>query len=95
MTKETLLALADDLSIEELDSLIQTLYTIKITKLGTTDEGWNEAELEAVFASTPKSGAWIVANNPAIGAWADMEGDTLEWSIQLRHQLETRIHESD
>ncbi|MDX2078616.1 MAG: hypothetical protein SFZ02_19450 [bacterium] len=63
--------------------------TIKITKLGTTDEGWNEAELEAVFASTPKSGAWIVANNPAIGAWADMEGDTLEWSIQLRHQLET------
>ncbi|MDX2078617.1 MAG: hypothetical protein SFZ02_19455 [bacterium] len=29
MTKETLLALADDLSIEKIDSLIQTLYSIK------------------------------------------------------------------
>jgi len=95
MTKESLLELADELSVEEIDSLIQALHTIKATKVTTGDEAWNQAELEALFTSEPKDGAWIVANNPAIGAWSDMTGDTLEWSIQLRRNLESRIHESD
>ncbi len=95
MTKESLLELADELSIEEIDNLIQTLHTIKATKLTTEIDKWNQAELEALFTSEPKSGAWIVANNPAIGAWFDMTGDTLDWSIQLRSELETHIHESD
>ncbi len=82
MTKETLLKLTNDLSLEEIDSLIQTLYTIKYTRLADMPhEGWNEAELEALFTSEPKDGAWIVANNPAIGAWSAMTEDTLEWSI--------------
>lgn len=95
MNKESLLEIADELSVEEIDSLIQTLYTIKATKLTTHDNTWNQAELEALSTSEPKTGAWIVANNPAIGAWSDMTGDTLEWSIQLRRDLENRIHESD
>mgnify|MGYP005850168551 CR=1 FL=1 len=96
MTKETLIALADELSTEELDSLIQALYHIKQSRIEQPPDGdWDEAELDALLTSDPKDGAWIVANNPSIGAWSDMTGDTLEWSIQLRKHLEGRTHERD
>lgn len=96
MTKETLIALADKLSTEELDSLIHELYHLKQSRIEKAPiSDWDEAELDALLTSDPKDGAWIVANNPSIGAWSDMTGDTLEWSIQLRKRLEGRIHERD